>query len=822
MDDLLSEFVAETREMLADMQSELLAWETDPTDGRRLDTIFRFVHTVKGNCGFFHFPRLERLSHAAESALADVRADKRPADSALVTAILAIIDRIAALTDGIVHCDIDAQDEHGDDPALEMDDDPLIAALNVMEDASGVDGEARVDRSNAPAPSAAPASKALTTENTVAGTEDALASTTTAPPRSIRLPVDLLDRVMASVSDMVLARNDLAHRLREADGASSLDGPFERLTAILADLRGDVTRMRMQRVSYLYAPLPRLVRDMAADLDKNIRFESDAGTVELDREMIEMIRDPLTHLIRNAADHGIEAPHARTAAGKPDHGCIRLTAHQSGNMIEMVLSDDGRGLDVDRIGAQAVAAGLLVAADLPTLPEEALRNLIFEPGLSTADAISAVSGRGVGMDVVKANIEKIGGSVFVSSVFGQGTQFTLRLPLTLSIVSALTVSLSGDLFAIPHEHVEEIVLARSSAVTIDRIGDREFLNYRDNRIACVGLGRTLGLKAGAQAGAQAADRRFVILRTGGAGTLFALAVDRIHDQEDLVVKPLSPPIMLAGIYAGTTLMDDGRPVPMLDVAAIAQQANVAAERPTWAARTHEDGAQDERSDKRQLMLFTELDRQRRAIDLDLVARVDQVALDAIQRTSGRAHCLIDGNLLPVATAMPDEICGPKISVLRLSDGSREIAYPVAEVHETAPCSDTFTPLPDDPILRGILLIDGAPVEVIDGFALFASVPAGAQEKTSRNCHLPPGDAWAHAMLAPLVEAAGYRIADPSEAAMADIRFTLSGEDDEPLGDGRHITLHDDPRLREHGGDAIYRYDRAAIMNALAHAGRGRT
>ena len=696
MDDLLSEFVAETREMLADMQSELLAWEDDPTDGTRLDTIFRFVHTVKGNCGFFHFPRLERLSHAAESALADVRADRRPADSALVTAILAIIDRIAALTDGIVQCDIDARDEHDHDAGFEVEDDPLIDALR--HGAAACDPDAVIA---APAPALA--------DGTV--TPDDAPATTMGAPRSIRLPVELLDRVMGSVSDMVLARNDLAHRLRDADGAPSLDGPFERLTAILADLRGDVTRMRMQRVAYLCGPLPRLVRDIAADLGKTIRFESDAGTVELDREMIEMIRDPLTHLIRNAADHGIEPAQERREAGKPDQGVIRLTAHQSGNMIEMVLSDDGRGLDLDRIGARAVDAGLLDAAALHALPPEAVRDLIFEPGLSTADAVSAVSGRGVGMDVVKSNVEKIGGAIAVTSVPGEGTQFTLRLPLTLSIVSALTVSVDGDLFAIPHEHVEEIVLARSGAVGIDRIGDHEFLNYRDGRIACVGLRRTLDLPAARRD----TDRRFVILRAGGAQSLFALAVGRVHDQEDLVVKPLSPPIMMAGVYAGMTLMDDGRPVPMLDIAAIARQAELTRERPAWAARTIDDAVQDGPSDECRVMVFTDFDDRRRAIALDLVTRVDQVAADAFMRTDGAVHCLIDGAMLPVAAAVPTHIPKARISVLRLSDGSREILYPVAEVHETTQCPGAFTPLPDDPELRGMLLIDGAPIQMLDGF-----------------------------------------------------------------------------------------------------------
>src|SRR5215210_5719704 len=307
MDDLIADFVAECREMLEALGGEIVAWEAEPDDRARLDSIFRFVHTVKGNCGFFEFPRLEALSHAAEDALADVRAGRRRPDGSLVSAVLAIIDRIGEMIAAI---------EAGDEmPA--GDDSALIAAL-------------------------APCSEhnAATVATTVAEAQGKIAA-----PRTIRLSVELLDRVMSGVSDMVLARNELARRLRETTTDVTVDGAFERLSGIIAEMRDAITRTRMQRIENLFVALPRMVRDLSAELGKQILVDVDGGDVELDREMIEMIRDPLTHIVRNAVDHGIETPAERLRAGKREIGVLSVSARQSGNQILIGIQDDGRGID---------------------------------------------------------------------------------------------------------------------------------------------------------------------------------------------------------------------------------------------------------------------------------------------------------------------------------------------------------------------------------------------------------------------------------------------------------------------------------------------
>ena len=308
MDDLLAEFVAEAHDMMEALSGEIVAWESNPTDKDRLDSIFRFVHTVKGNCGFFDFPQLEKLSHAAEDALADCRAGRRQSDEALVTAVLAVIDRIAEMVDAI-----------GDGAEMpEADDEALIAALSEAAD-------------NTP-----------TQQATGSTPTSARARRQAAAPRTIRLPVDLLDRVMSGVSDMAVARNDLARRLALADGETGLEAPFNRLSAILTDLSEAITRIRMQRIETLFAGFPRMVRDLSHELGKQVMVEVESGDVEIDREMIEVVRDPMVHIIRNAIDHGIEPPAERQAAGKREIGSLTITARQTGSEIRIGIVDDGK------------------------------------------------------------------------------------------------------------------------------------------------------------------------------------------------------------------------------------------------------------------------------------------------------------------------------------------------------------------------------------------------------------------------------------------------------------------------------------------------
>ncbi len=822
MDDLLADFIAETRDMLEASGGELVAWEADPTDRARLDTIFRFVHTVKGNCGFFDFPRLASLSHAAEDALADCRAGRRDPDSTLVTAVLAIIDRIVLMIDAI---------EAGqplESLGPESDDDILIAALDVSRETSdqagvwqgsvrGLEGVCEGSATDLDDPAA---DLPTTLEESAVPTRRADLGAAPAPTgqRTIRLPVELLDRVMSGVSDMVLARNDLAHRLRQAGNQPTIDGPFERLTTILSDVRDAITRMRMQRIETLFSALPRLVRDLAAECGKQVMIDLDGGDVELDREMIETIRDPLTHIIRNAIDHGIETPAARLATGKREIGLLSIAARQSGNTITIVISDDGRGLDEERIAAKAVATGLITEAERAVMPREKLLNLIFEPGFSTAEMVSNVSGRGVGLDVVRQNLEKVGGSIAVRSHPGEATFFRLQIPLTLSIIAGLTVEVAGHRFAIPQSYVEEIVQASSAALDFTRVGETALITFRGIRVPCLMLGEVLGLAA---ADLAPVEPTLVMLRLA-SGDLFALAVEGIHNHGDLVVKPLAPAVMRSGHYAGSTLLDDGQPVLLLDVANIAAQHQLLAEARTRVFAGQSDSVAATSKAVARAMLFTDFSGRRAAVRLELVQRIETAPVTAIDRSAGRARVVIEGLILPLIGLPDSPLTAPRVRLLRLSDGACELLYAVREVEDAVELAEALTPVPEDPLAEAITLIGGVPVTLIDAHALFARHGEPPIVADRPRCTLPDGE-WARAILAPLVAAAGYDIVPTAEADPQAIGIVFEDvyEVAEALGrplPQRLIRLRDQPDAPA-GSATIYRYDREGLIAALAKASR---
>ncbi|HEX5500345.1 MAG TPA: chemotaxis protein CheW, partial [Thermomicrobiales bacterium] len=671
-------------------------------------------HTVKGNCGFFEFPRLEALSHAAEDALADVRAGRRHPDGQLVSAVLAIIDRIAEMIASI---------EAGEDmPA--GDDSALIHAL-----APGADGPV--------APAAATAVEGQPRP--------------TSAPRTIRLSVELLDRVMSTVSDMVLARNELARRLRESPTDVSVDGAFERLSAIIADMRDAITRTRMQRIENLFVGLPRMVRDLSAELGKQVLVDIEGGDVELDREMIEMIRDPLTHIIRNAVDHGIETPAERLKAGKREIGVLSVAARQSGNQILIDIQDDGSGVDGKKLVEKAIAAGIVDKAEAANLSTREQLALIFEAGLSTAKEVTSISGRGVGMDVVRSNVERIGGIVEVDSRFGEGTRMTLRVPLTLTIIPALTVSIAGQHFAIPRSAIEEIVRANGESVTLEHFGGAGVATIRGRRVPEVSLAEILGLESTIDE----KDRTLIVLRPAG-GDVYALAVDRIHDHEELVVKPAAPAVMATSLYAGTTLADDGSPILLFDAAGLAEVGGVKFEVQERAARIAENAVAAV-SKAPPVLLFRGFDGGRRALRLAVVDRIEEVAASSIKRAAGQLRVQLGDAILPLAGVRAEELGEDKVRLFRLNDGSHEIGYAFREVIDFAAIEHDVIHADRPGEISGVSLIGGEPAELVDAHWLFANlVGAAARPGEPLVCRLPSDDPWMQNMLRPIVEAAGYR------------------------------------------------------------------
>ncbi len=782
MDDLLAEFVAESREMLDALGSEIVAWEVDPSDRERLDAIFRFVHTVKGNCGFFDFPRLEALSHAAEDALSDVRANRRQSDTALVSAILAIIDRIGDMVGAI---DAGQEFPEGGDLAL-------ITALEPDAEASGEE------------------------LRTASGDDSARQRRNRGGPRSVRLPVDLLDQVMSGVSDMVLARNDLAHRLRGISADSSIDAPFNRLSSIIAEVRDAMTRTRMQRIETLFSPLPRMVRDLSAELGKQVMIDFDGGDVELDREMIELIRDPMVHVVRNAIDHGFEAPAKRLAAGKREIGLLTISARQTGNEICIGIVDDGRGINGDKLVERAIAAGIVTAEQAARMTARERFGLICEAGLSTTDEVTAISGRGVGMDVVRANLEKIGGSVKVDSTPGVGTRILLNVPLTLSIVPALTLGSGGLKFGIPRSYVKEVIRAEADDVAFSELGDATQVTIRGVRLPCIGLDKVLQLTA------TKADKEgmLVVLKLVGGDTV-ALRVDHIHDHEELVVKPIAPAVAQTGFYVGTTQLDDGSPVLMLDVAGILREGGVNLDVKV-RAREFVDAVVQHKYEL-PIVMFHDFAGRKRAFRQAIIERIEEVSIGDIQPGEGGMRVVIGERIIPL-TGLDGSVPGTaEVTVLRLNDGASTLAYAIRDVIDFTALETEIIPSARPGEVEGTALVDGDPVDIMDAHWLFARSAIQPGPAVRPICRLPGSDPWARNFLWPIVEAAGYRIIEDNDynEAMVAIETPEIAAVTGPAA--QIIRLRTSPDETPDTAGSIWRYDRAGLTAALRNvaAGAGR-
>ena len=762
MDDLLQEFIAETRETLEALSGEIVAWESEPNDRERLDAIFRFVHTVKGSCGFLDLPRLARLSHAAEDVLAAVRSGERGPDTRLVNAVLAIVDRIGEIVEAI-------------DAGHALDDsgeDLLIAALD-----TGTETVAAVS---------APALRA--------------------PSRSVRLNVDLLDRMMSGMSDMVLARNELARRMRHDGADPSVEAALERLSLTVAEMRDTVTRTRMQKIDALFSALPRMVRDTAAELGKSVTLHIEGSDVELDREMIEMMRDPLVHIIRNSIDHGIEAPAKRRAMGKRENGWLNVSARQSGNQIIIEICDDGQGIDTDRLVAKVAAAGLRSEAELRALSEQARLELVFEPGLSTRDTVTAISGRGVGMDVVRANVEQIGGRIDLSNTPGRGVRIAIHVPLTLSIMATIGIGVRDQRFAISRQAIEEIVRVGGEAIRIDRIGDTLTATVRDRRMPLIDLGAMLGFSA--------CDPAMLVI-VGVSGGSYALAVDTVLDHEELVIKPASPAVMATGIYAGQTLPDSGLPMLMLDCAGIAQIAGLEFHREAVA----DEAAVEVRTAGVQALLFDDLDGTRRIVPLSVIDRVEPVPTSAIRFSAGQLRLSIEDGIIPLV-ALGEWAGRSTVSVLRLRDGTLEIGYAIEEALDIVELPEAIVAAREPGPIAGVVAIDGEQIELVDLHWLFAHHGQSGANTSAPLCLLDGAEsAWMTTFLKPVLEGAGYRVAAtlrPGERAQVVLRMT-----DDTVSTAATAPVLRLRREADGDDDSVFRYDRQGVLAAVARSAAGR-
>ena len=425
------------------------------------------------------------------------------------------------------------------------------------------------------------------------GAAEANARETQARAQTVRVSVDTLEHLMTTVSELVLTRNQLLDLVRRT-GESEFKSPLQRLSTVTAELQEGIMKARMQPIANAWQKLPRLVRELSLELDKKIELDMAGGETELDRQVLEMIKDPLTHMIRNSADHGLEPPAERAKQGKPETGRIKLSAYQQGGYIVIEVADDGRGLDAQKIRAKAIENGLATQAEVDRLSDADIYKFIFRPGFSTAQAISGVSGRGVGMDVVRNNIELIGGTVELKSSSPSGTTFTIKIPLTLAIMAALIVEASGQRFAIPQYSVIELVrTGKASGHDVELINDTAVLRLRDKLLPLLDLAQLLRLEGSRTTLERVANRILTVVVIQVGARLFGVLVDSVFRTEEIVVKPMSSLLRDVGMFSGNTILGDGSVIMIIDpnalgsvVGSVEGQADLASAVPAAEAATN--------------------------------------------------------------------------------------------------------------------------------------------------------------------------------------------------------------------------------------------
>ncbi|NMF28986.1 chemotaxis protein CheA [Cellulosimicrobium aquatile] len=707
MDEIVHEFLVESYENLDQLDQDLVALESDPSSRALLSSIFRTVHTIKGTSGFLGFANLERVSHVGESLLSELRDGERAMDQPTADVLLALVDTLRAILAKV-------EAGAGDD----LDVDPMVARIVAVQDgtaapepdvapavANGTSPDAAAGTESAPepepeptpaagpAPETAPAPEPVPTPRTapVLAAEPAPAPvvgpapapepapepephTRNAADGSIRVDVDLLDTLMRQVGELVLVRNQI-DRIAGAGEDQETKRSAQRLSLIASELQEGVMKTRMQPIEHVWSKMPRVVRDLAKMLGRDVRIEMTGGDTELDRSLLEAVKDPLTHLVRNAVDHGIEAPEDRRRAGKRPQGLVTLRAYHSNGQVVVEITDDGAGIDPEKVGRTAVAKGLRTAGDVAAMAPSELLDLLFLPGFSTAAKVTNVSGRGVGMDVVRTNIEAIGGSVDVESTVGTGTTWRMRIPLTLAIMPALTVMCCGAVYAIPQVSLLELVALGDQHGEIEHVGTAPVFRLRGTLLPLLSLSEVLGLDPESEgrviAVVEADDQRFGVI------------VDRVLNMEEIVVKALANRLKQIGMYSGATVLGDGGVALILDLQAIARK--VLTSDAADLARAYAQDTTESAATVEQMLVVGAGDR-RVAIPLSAVTRLERIRSDTIEQVGSREVLQYRGALLPLVRL--DQLLGAaggppadELDIVVYTRAGRSIAMAVTEIFD---------------------------------------------------------------------------------------------------------------------------------------------
>jgi two-component system chemotaxis sensor kinase CheA len=686
--ETIREFLVESDENLSQLDQDLVELEKRPKDTALLGSIFRTIHTIKGTCGFLAFTTLESITHKAESLLSQLRDGKRELTPELVSLILETVDATRK-----VLASIEATGNEGD---LHFED--LTTRLQAAAQACAAPEAKPVSvpppslppppvqvapkqpspmKASAiaspvlPAAPVAPKSVSIPVEEKPSSEDAKVADKRSAEDKrggqegrreedadrhsavvdaNIRVGVDLLDKLMDLVGELVLTRNQILQFNIEREDAT-LNATSQRLNLLTTELQESVMKTRMQPIGVVWNKFPRVVRDMSVALGKQIELVMDGAETELDRTIIEAIRDPLMHIVRNSCDHGLELPDDRVSAGKQPQGKLLLRAFHEGGQVNIEISDDGAGIDVERVKQKAIEKGLLRAEQASKLSERESMNLIFLPGFSTSQKVTNISGRGVGMDVVKSHIEKIGGVADVFSQTGEGTTVKIKIPLTLAIIPGLVVTSGGERFVIPQVSLQELIRLDGDSLEkrIEHVHGTPVYRRRGSLLPVAYLNQVLKLKSTSNDNAI----NMVVLQSEDGQ--FGLVVDGINDTQEIVVKPLGKQLKGLTWYAGATTMGDGRVALILDVHGIGERAGVFGAQHERTRGTEEQSEKEKAQktqaeiEQQRLLLFQAGSFKRLAIPLSLVARLEEFPLSAIEHASGGQVIQYRGSILSLVS-----------------------------------------------------------------------------------------------------------------------------------------------------------------------------
>lgn len=687
-DEIVKEFLVESSENLDQLDQNLVALEKDPGSQEILSSIFRAVHTIKGTTGFLGFPKLESVAHAGENLLSRLRDRKLLLTPEVTSGLLAMVDALREMLASIEASGSDGDREYGEliqiltklqepgppaslhlpQPVVPQAELPanqeLEAGPDVVESIpigqlliqSGKVSQAQVEAALEAQQAGDPRhlGEILVEQGAIQSPairevleEQKQARSSALAGNTIRVDVGQLDKLMNLVGELVLARNQIMQFTAVRQDAS-LSSASQRLNLITTELQEGVMKTRMQPIDNVWSKLPRMVRDLAMNCGKRVRVEMEGRETELDKTIIEAIKDPLTHVVRNAVDHGIEDPEEREAAGKPPEGRLFLRAFHQGGQVNIEISDDGAGIDLGRVKHKAIERGILTAAQATTLSEREALNLIFLAGFSTAAKVTNVSGRGVGMDVVKTNIEKIGGTVDAQSKPGFGTTLKIKIPLTLAIIPALMVKSSGERFAIPQASLLELIRLEGDKAqgAVERVHGAPVYRLRGSLLPLVYLDQELHASGTEERAAAAIN----IVVVQADERQFGLVVDEVHDTEEIVVKPLGKQFKGLPVYAGATIMGDGRVALILDVLGLAQRARVAS-----AARERKSLDDERPHAERQgvfhqtFLLFRSPDNGRMVIPLSEVTRLEEFNRSVVEQAGSQRVVQYRGGILSLVS-----------------------------------------------------------------------------------------------------------------------------------------------------------------------------